>query len=310
MFESLRNIVTTTAPDFHVLWSAARDLPTANNPYLNPNIFTGVGYPPSTLFFYLPFANFSYQTAQNIFTLISFLALLCVVYFSLKLRSRKVSFYLFGLFLFFGLLFFPTKFTFGMGQNNLIAFALLVLSYYFFKKERGVYAGFFLGLAISLKTIFGFFLLFYFLKKKWKLLFTALEVVLIFALLVLLISPNGINLFWHYFTKVLPPLMNFEGREIFYNQGIAGFVSRIIVSAPFRKIVWEIVSAVVVITTIVSSLKQGRTDLQFSLFALTLLLIDSLSWQHHFVWSIYSFIVFFSKLAASCSVRPYGYRFS
>ena len=50
---SVYKIAISLAPDFNVLWLAAADLPVGKNPYLNPQIFTGVGYPPNTLLFFI-----------------------------------------------------------------------------------------------------------------------------------------------------------------------------------------------------------------------------------------------------------------
>ncbi|EKE06134.1 MAG: hypothetical protein ACD_19C00079G0039 [uncultured bacterium] len=73
---SIIRLFTIIAPDFQVLWLAAKDLTTTNNPYLNTQIFTGVGYPPISLLFYLPLTNLNYMVAQNIFTAISIVCIL------------------------------------------------------------------------------------------------------------------------------------------------------------------------------------------------------------------------------------------
>ena len=75
MIESIVRLFTTVAPDFNVFWNAASDLITTNNLYLNPYIFTGVGYPPNSLLLYLPLTSLSYQFAQNIFTILSLVSL-------------------------------------------------------------------------------------------------------------------------------------------------------------------------------------------------------------------------------------------
>jgi len=117
MFNSLIRLFTTSAPDFEVLWLGAKDLIAGSNPYINPQIFTGIGYPPNTLFFYVPLTFLNYQTAQNVFTALSLVSLVLIIYLSMRLRFPKIDKLTFVLFLVLSLLFFPTKFTLGMGQN-------------------------------------------------------------------------------------------------------------------------------------------------------------------------------------------------
>ena len=81
---SLYKIITTTAPDYSVLWNAAKDLPTSKNPYLNKELYTGIGYPPNTLLFYLPFSLLPYEISQALFVLLSLIALIASVFFFLN----------------------------------------------------------------------------------------------------------------------------------------------------------------------------------------------------------------------------------
>ena len=159
-FLSLTKILSGRTPDFEVLWYAAKDLPIGDNPYLNPNIFTGVGYPPNSLLYYLPLTYLSLNSAQSFFTILSLTSLVLVVILSIKIAFEKVEWKTLLIALTLVLLSFPTKFTFGMGQNNIIALLFLLLSFYLSQKDKRVLAGLILGVVISLKTIFVFFLLF------------------------------------------------------------------------------------------------------------------------------------------------------
>ncbi len=298
MISSFLRLITTIAPDFHVLWTTAKFLSAGNNPYLVQDIFTGVGYPPSTLLFYLPLTIFNYQLAQNIFTFLSFLSLLGIIYISVKIARKKFSWRYLLLFAFLSLISFPTKFTLGMGQNNLLAFLLLLLSYYFFKNKKKVASGLLLGTAIAFKTIFGFFILYYFVKKEWRVFFYSLVAVSFSIILVGLIS--DINFYTYYFHKIIPPLLNVAGREIYYNQGLMGFFSRLTSDLILRKQLTSISSLALLFTATHLSIRNKKDDLSFSLLIIGLLLIDTLSWQHHFVWLVFPFILLFEK------ARKYG----
>jgi len=287
---SLYKIANTIAPDFSVLWNAAKDLQASRNPYLNSELYTGVGYPPNTLLFYLPLTLLPYHTSQVIFLFLSLLALVGSVYLSLLLTFKKFNklFFLFGSSLV--LISFPWKFTLGMGQNNSISLLLILFSLYFYLSKRDNTSGFFLGLSIALKTIFGFFLLFFLTQRKWKLISIALIVIAFSIVLSIRLSGSETNLYTYYIREVIPPLLNYEGREIYYNQGILGFISRLYPDLNLRKILNGVVSLMLLILiTLISQIKKDKVLLVFSFFVISLLLIDSLSWQHHFVWLVFPF---------------------
>ena len=301
---SIYKIVRSDAPDFGVLWSASRDLLASKNLYINKLLYTGVGYPPNTLLFYLPFTIVSYHIAQEIFIFLTVASLIISTYLSLALVSKKVSSNTFLLITAMVFLSFPTKYTLGMGQNNAISLLLILLSLYFFVNKKESVSGVFLGLSIALKTIFGFFIFYYFLKFKWRLLAISLFVIAISVLLVTAISHTQINLYEYYITEVIPPLLNFEGREIYYNQGIVGFVSRLVDDLTSRKSINGILSLILVSPVLFFNyLKKEKILLGFSAFIISLLLIDTLSWQHHFIWLIFPFVVLGSE---SIKSRKYG----
>lgn len=287
MFNSIVRLFTTVAPDFEVLWLAASDSITSSNPYLNTQIFTGVGYPPNTLLFYLPLTIFNYMTAQNIFTIVSIISLLLIIFLIFRILNISNKYYFFCLIA--SLFSFPAKFTIGMGQNNFIALALLILSYFLYKQKKLVFAGIIVGLSISLKTIFVYFLLFYLFKKEWKILVYSISTILFSILLIYFIRGN-LDLFLYYYQNVLPPLFRFENREIYMNQGISGFVSRLFVDLSIRKLLTTVISLILILYNAFIIFKRKNIDLVFSLIIITLLLIDSLAWQHHFVWLIFPFI--------------------
>lgn len=287
-------------PDFQVLYLAAKDFLSGLNFYQNKEIFTGVGYPPTTLLFYLPFTIFQYNLAQTIFFALNLALVVATIYLSFKIVNQKPKTWHFLLALCLTLISFPTKFTLGMGQNNLVSLSLILISFYAHKREKNSWAGIFLGLAISLKTIFGFFLIFYLIKKKYKLLVYVIITITVLFLISILIG--GIGFYGYYFEKIIPPLLNLTGREIYYNQGLMGFISRLVQDNNLRKIIWEMISFILIAIASFKTLKTKNENLAFSLFIICLLLIDSLSWQHHFVWLIFPFVVIGKELLKKKSV--------
>src|SRR5579859_3095090 len=157
---SLFHIITTTAPDFGMIWTSTHDLINHKNPYTNPSLFTINTYPPSTFLVYIPTALIPYKLAQAIFTLLSFLAVPGIVFVSLKILSKNIKNFEFLLLLSLSLLSFPTKFTLGMGQINLIAIFIALCSLYFYKNKKMEISGVLFGVACVFKPIFVMLLLF------------------------------------------------------------------------------------------------------------------------------------------------------
>ena len=288
IFRSLTLIIFSTAPDFGVLWTGARDLTRGNNPYINPTLFTGIGYPPNSLLFYLPLSLLPYQLAQVLFTFLSLGSLLGIILISFKILKEKLSWQTFLVVFSLTFLSFPTKFTLGMGQNNLIAFFLLLLAYFFYKEGKVGRAGIILGLAISLKTIFAIFVLFFVLKKQWKIVGFAILVIAATVGITSIFS--DINLYGYYLREVVPPLFNLSGREIYYNQGIMGFIAKLTNDLYVRRYL-SLAGSFGLFYLLFKFRKTKNINLYFSMFIVALLLIDTLSWQHHFVWLIFPFVV-------------------
>lgn len=288
---SAYKVVNSHAPDFYVLWESSKDVFTGNNPYINPNINNAIGYPPNTLLFYTPLTIFSYTTSITIFTILSILSLFVSVGLIIKIVFGKFNLLLFIIFSSLSLLSFPFKFTLGMGQNNTIALFMLALAYYLFKKNSKALSGVMFGLTYSFKTILGFSVLFLLIGKKWKILLYTVLTMLVLGIITSLVSSNSIDLYKFYLFDVIPPLFKYEGSEIYYHQGFLGFISRTTQDVAIRKYLYAFFGfGLVGFSTVL--IKYSKNDeLKISLLLIVLLLIDKLSWQHHFIWLMLPFIV-------------------
>jgi hypothetical protein len=286
---SFAKITTTTAPDFSVLYTSTRDFLSHTNPYIDKTLIYPHVLPPITSVFYIPFALMDYKVALPFFLAISILFAALCVYLSMKIGFKKFSPYIFLAALSLTFLSFPTKFTFGMGQVNSISLLFLLFSYYFYQKEKHLFSAVLLGISIISKPIFAFFVVFYLTKKSWKLLSYLAASLFLFFLISIFIEKSYLYFYW--FNNVLPTLLTTFGRDVYYNQGIMGFVSRLSSDPNIRLYLTGIISAVFILVTVLFTLKRKNPNLQFSHFIVTLLLIDGLSWQHHFIWLIFPFII-------------------
>lgn len=286
---SLFKIITTKAPDFGIFYYSTLDFIKGVNPYTDKNLFTIYNYPPETNLIYLPLILFNYQTAQAIYVLLSYLTVFLIVFYSLKIIKPRFSIPDYWLFVCLTLLSFPVKFTLGMGQANLIAYLLLIVSYYFFQRKNDFFAGLLLGIAMVFKPILIFIYLFYLLHKSYKIIFTATAVIFILALIVFLIRPD-FHIF--YFKSLINNAFSFTGTEIYYNQGALGFISRLTFDIKTRKIFLYVFDFLAVFITIYCLVKHKlKKNLQFAIILTLLPIINTMSWQHHFIVLIFPFIL-------------------
>lgn len=285
---SITKIISSEAPDFRILWSFATHLRHGQNLYLSPDISIPNPYPPFTFLFYLPLTHLPYLQAQAVFVFSIFVSLVTTALLSLKIVTNKVSLLGFTSTLTFIFLSFPAKFTLGMGQQNSIAYFLLLFSYYLWKKKSPLFSGILLASSVSLKPVLGFVALFFLTKKAWKTLFWTFAALLFETVSVFLISSTNLLTEW---IKQTLTYISLTGRGVYYNQGFAGFISRLSSNTVVIKNSVLLFFFSILCTIFAASRKKKNSDLFFSLFTISLLLVDSLSWQHHFVWLIFPFIV-------------------
>jgi len=251
--------------------------------------FGDINYPPPSLFLFLPFSFLPLFWSQLIWSLLSLVCLGTSILISLKILDQKVSLFTWFWITPLVLLSFPVKWTLGMGQMNNLILLLMVLSFFFYKKKKEDWAGVFLGLAISFKIVPFFLVLLFFLKRKLKIVLTSFLTTLALFLLSGLFF--GLNLISDYFLKVVPKTFGPAGKEIYYNQAISGFVSRIIFDFSLQSLLTNLLALAIVAFTSFALVRRNKvTDLDYALVITTFLLISPFSWQHHFVWLLFPFL--------------------
>ncbi len=123
----------------------------------------------------------------------------------------------------------------------------------------------------------------------------ALMIVLLLSLLAVLIF--GLEMTHDYFLNVLPSLMSSQGKWIYYNQATSGFVTRLMGESNLAFSLTTLFSLSILATALWLSAKSREiTSLNFSLIIVTILLINSFSWQHHFVLTIFPFLAVLNLL--------------
>lgn len=296
---SLRNlhqIITEMAPDFTQIRVSAQALLDSQNPYFNSKLDYPNGYPPLSEIFYLPYTFLPYHTALGIFTYISFAAIMGSIFLSIKIVLKKVPWQVFILFLGITFLSFPTKFSLGLGQINFVVFFLMLFAFFLeTNSKKSIPAGLLYGIAICLKPVFGFFLLFFALQKSWKLIITSLITVGSLVSLTLILWP--VQYWFSWYKSITDQLAGFTSNllYIYVDQGVFSFLSRMIPNFQLKFYLHWTITIFLVLFAVYKVIKNKNINLGLSLFITTLLLSDIISWQHHYVWSIFPFIVLLTK---------------
>ncbi len=294
-FFSVIKIVTSLAPDFSVYFSAARDLFIGLPIYTDTHVFTSFGYPPITAFFYIFFLLFPYSISQTLFITGSFIAACVSLLISYKLIKIPFTILTISLGLLLLFLAFPTKFTLGMGQSNFFALMILLDSFLCYIRKKTLFSAILFAIAIILKPIFLFLILFFILEKQWNILFRTLAFIVGLVIVMTFLFPNSLYDTFYYIKHMLPSLFNIHGRGVYYNQGLTGFVVREIGETVLAKHLATFFSLVIAFCGLFTLNKSST--IQKIVILLTLLpLIDSLSWQHHFVVLLLPFAYVISTL--------------
>ncbi len=304
----------TFTPDFSVYYQAAKNMLFSASAYTGPTSFTLFAYPLVTALFFIPFTYVPYQTAQTIFLILNFLALIGISWIISFIVARKHSL-LASLCIFsFSYLSFPTKFTLGMGQVNLIAYTFLLLSLCFYLLELNsvgiklqarrvppfVVVALFFTIACLLKPILSFMILFFILQKpistwlsQWKIVFYSIIFSIGFLSISMIMDHHAITDYVYYVQKVVPSVSRPVGKSIYYNQGVMSFVFREIPNTYWRLAISYIGMLGIFGILLFNLIKSKNTLYRFSLLLTALPLLDTLSWQHHFVFLIFPFVYAF-----------------
>jgi alpha-1,2-mannosyltransferase len=268
--------------DFKVYWDAARavliggSVYSFGDKYLNNIPFN---YPPTALFFLLLLPLFSQSVSSLFLFFLSLGSLLGSLYLLTKMFFKPAQKWLvFFLSSVLFIQFFPTKFTWTLGQINLIILFLIVLSFYLYQKKRDIFSGLFLGIATLIKIFPGFLIFFFLKEKKWKTIVSFLVTCLGGILLTVLIFKPV--LFFNYFGQIGADLF-FKGGEIsYFDQSLNSFLLRLNLSNLWRlslRLIFTFVSLWMFLKTTNKALSY------FGLIFSLLIFLPSFAWFHHYV---------------------------
>ena len=275
---SLQKILTSLAPDFSIFYYSTVDFMRGINPYTDIHLYTVYNYPPLTNTLYLPLVLLPYHVSQALFIMLSFISVFIIVYFSMKLSQLKLNFEMYITVVSLVLLSFPTKFTLTLGQINLIILLLITTAFYFFKKNKDMHSGIFLGIATLIKIFPCFLILFFIKEKKWKTVFSFIITVGVgIGLTLLFFSPS---LIISYFESVAGNLFLQGGEMSYFDQSLNSFLLRLSVASDVRLLLRIIFTLTSVFLFLIA---KNKSLSYFGLIFSVLLFLPSFAWFHHYV---------------------------
>ena len=283
---NLLKILANPGQDFRQYYDAIyMILHNLGNPYqfltTSPGPFN---YPPPVFLFLFPFGFFGLSTSWYIWVILALLSLFVSMFLLLKLSNKltPLSYLVAPILLWF--LFFPTKFTLGMGQINLFILLFITLTIYFYHRKNYSASAFFLALAAVIKLSPGLLALYFIYTKDFKTLVKFIFIVL--SLLLLSLPLMTFNYQSVYYFDVFFRAFGLAGKDIYYNQSLIAFLSRSLAS--------QTLIAYIYYAFILFSLWYIRKSSGLKLWGyLTclVLLLNPLAWQHYFVLAIIPLIL-------------------
>ncbi len=287
-----------TYPDFNVYYEGSTFLFRGLNPYVSsdPSSVNYV-YPPFALLFFAPFTLLPVFAASSIWTILSLISFFSSMMVAYKILSVRIFSNQFLLLTSLAMLFFPVKFTLGMGQINLFIFLLLLLGIYFLRQKKEIISGIFFGTSIALKFFPLLFLPYFLIKRQWQVFFSSLATVAFLWLFSVLFV--GIDLQLYYINHVLPGIFK-ASQAAYYNQALSGFLVRLLGDNSIFNSGKLLISLLLLVLSFWILLKKEKrkdtTLLELSMIITLSLMVNSFSWQHHFVWLIFPFMIVAGRL--------------
>ena len=268
---------------------------------LNPPFFTLISF---------PLAYLSYPHALLLWTFISMLAgCLGILLIQQKLQPRSIFSLQHCLLLLIGFMsFFPTFVTLQFGQVSLLLLPLLALGWRGAHDQKSTNAAICLGLAASLKPFIGLFLIYFLIRKEWR----ALVVFILTLFISVLITAAffGTDTYYTYYQAC----HQIAWAASSWNVSIYGFLLRLIGGAeantPLMPIpglfnfAYPFLCALLLLALILFlrplhciADSQKKTDIDFSIILVAMLLLSPLGWMYYFVFLSIPFLILwdFSK---------------
>lgn len=261
------------------------------SPYIANGEPTWLFYPPTFLPIYGLIARLGLEVGGHVWRAIGIILFLLTSLTFIKFcyPDRKLNVFL--IFCSVSLLSKPMVHNFVHSQIELVSASLILLSFLFYVKEKKIISAVCLALGIHWKLSPGFFILFFLLKREWKVIIYTMISTLIIGILAYLYVPHQVYV--EYYFSIIPYIYNLYPKLlIFPNQSIFALFhnSKILVICYFIVVfgmLWHINRK-----RTFEGCKQGVSPcLYYNLLLFTMVILfavqlPSLVWSPIYTWTI------------------------
>ncbi len=290
---------------------------------------------PFSLVLFYPLSLFNFQISQSILFITNIVATFLLIYLVFIKILRKSILDPFvtigGIFI---LLFPPVQDTISHGQVNLIVIGLICTFWWALKENKSsITISLPLAVSILLKVYPGIFLLYLLTKKKFKCMLLTVGIIVLFSLVAFLLLPTEIWTDWYSTVGSIKYGGVFAGRIPSWkvgNQSLNGFITRFFLGVrnlqiasisdyifPLKwwhnataSMLWGYISfGVLILIWLFLVLRkrmdagnETRSDLEISMFLLTMYLVAPISWGHHLVFILPSIFVLLNHFISNNSL--------
>jgi hypothetical protein len=272
-------------------------------------------HPPTSVLLALPLAGLDYPEATLVWNLLSLGALGVSLWLIARQLRIAVSLWSLAPLVTLLLICNPFRQQVLQGQFNLILLLLLTATWVADRSERAALAGIWLGMATVVKLFPGFLLLYFAVRRQWKVLLSAALTMI--ALTALTAAVFGLQTYRSYVAEILPQVEQF--RSSWVNASLPGFWIKLFDPATATERVeplWRssrlaqigaALSGVVVSILVAQRALRARTrrdkDLAFGLAVVGMLLVSPVTWDHYFLLLILPGLLLWLELPPSNLLR-------
>ncbi|WP_067052137.1 glycosyltransferase family 87 protein [Streptomyces sp. FXJ1.172] len=256
--------------------------------YRVPGTSYGFTYPPFAALLMLPLALLGRNTAIALSLLVNLAALAVVLGILAGPRWRRHGWYRWSLALCLLALFEPLRDTFSFGQVNLVLLALVLGDSWLLTTGRGRWAGAGIGLAAAVKLTPALFIGLLLLAGRRRAAGVATAVAAAATALAAWADPRATRFYW---TEALWDTSRVGRLDYVSNQSLQGVLARLGESG---RPLW---ATVVLLTLCVwawrvrRAVTAGDWTAAFALTGAAACLVSPITWVHHLVWLLPSFVV-------------------
>ena len=271
---------------------------------LNPGIQFRNAHPPFAAILMYPFSFIGFQNAAVIYTLITIVGMLMVIF--LLFKTENIPFYYAPLMVLFIAAWPPFQVNLYLGQISVLITLFVAAGWFFYKKGNQILAGIFIALAAMIKFYPGILIVYFLINKKYKAFIASLIGVGIIFVLTIVISKHD----WiHFIIDVIPQDVQYWQTNM-ENLSINGFFSKLLLPmssynntkqlavlvSPFLRTTYVYVATGLLVLFVILNMKKYDNDLGFSLFLILAMLISPICWNYYFTLLLISFVVLIKEL--------------